>query len=140
MDDFPKINRNQEIPAQPRHKRTVLLVILLVSILVIAVSTAGYFYFKTRKLETTTASQADSKKLLEKVSELIILPKDEQPTIATVTDIEKLKDQAFFANAEVGDRVIIYTNAKKAILYRPSENKIVEVAPLNIGADQGVKP
>ena len=112
----------------------MLLIIFLALILVVAVSAAGYFYFKARKLETATSSQDDLKNLLDQVSKLIILPQDEQPTIATVTDIEQLKGQAFFANAQIGDKVIIYTTAKKAILFRPSENKIVEVAPLNLEA------
>lgn len=75
----------------------------------------------------------DNQKLIEAMGQLMVLPTDETPTIATVTDLEKLKDQPFFTNAQVGDKVLIYTNAKKAILYRPSENKVIELAPLNIG-------
>lgn len=48
-------------------------------------------------------------------------------------DPEKLRDQPFFANAQRGDKVLIYANAKKAILYNPPSNKIIEVAPVNIG-------
>ena len=110
----------------------MFLATLLCLILIVAVFTAGYFYLKVKKLETATYNQDTSKNLLDQVSKLIILPLDEEPTVATVTDIEKLKDQAFFANAQVGDKVIIYSTAKKAILFRPSENKIVEVAPLNL--------
>ena len=50
--------------------------------------------------------------------------------------LEKLGDQAFFSKAQKDDRVVIYAQAKKAILYRPSTKKIVEVAPLNIGENQ----
>lgn len=70
--------------------------------------------------------------LVTTVGKLISLPSDETPTVATVTDIEKIKDQVFFKNAKVGDKVLIYTNAKKAILYRPSENRIIEVGAVNI--------
>jgi hypothetical protein len=68
------------------------------------------------------------------VGKLIVLPTDEQPTLATVVDPSKLKNQPFFAQAQKGDQVLIYTNARKAILYSPTANKIVEVAPLIIGA------
>ncbi len=61
-----------------------------------------------------------------------MLPQDEQPTIATVTDLAKLQGQPFFANAQVGDKVLIYSRAGKVILYRPGENKIIELAPINI--------
>ena len=42
-----------------------------------------------------------------------------------------LKNQAFFANAQKGDIVLIYANAKKAILYDPVGNKIVDTAPIS---------
>jgi len=74
--------------------------------------------------------------LLNKVGQLIVLPDNEQPTVATVTDLAALKDQPFFEKAEVGDKVLIYTKGKRAILYRERQNKIVEVAPVNIGNTQ----
>lgn len=70
--------------------------------------------------------------LVARVGELIVLPEDEEPTIATVTDPEKLRDQVFFANAKEGDVVLIYTGAQKAYLYDPKIHKLVEVAPLTI--------
>lgn len=83
--------------------------------------------------DPTARVREENKTLLEKVGQLIVLPSDEQPTIATVEDTTKLQDQPFFAKAQIGDKVIIYNKAKKAILYRPEENKIIELAPLNIG-------
>jgi hypothetical protein len=72
-----------------------------------------------------------NKELVDQVGKLIILPQDEQPTIATVSDLSKLQGQAFFSKAELGDKVLIYQLAKKAILFRPTDNKIIELAPLN---------
>jgi hypothetical protein len=43
-------------------------------------------------------------------------------------------------DAKKGDKVLIYTNAKKAILYDPELNKIVNVAPLNIGDQKVTAP
>lgn len=70
--------------------------------------------------------------LVARVGELIVLPEGEEPTIATVTDPEKLRDQAFFANAKTGDVVLIYTQAQKAYLYDPVAHKLIEVAPLSV--------
>lgn len=75
---------------------------------------------------------AESKKIVEAVGKLVILPKGEEPTVATVTDPAKLADQPFFDNSQTGDKVLIYTTSQRAILYRPSENKVIEIAPLNI--------
>ncbi len=74
----------------------------------------------------------DIRALLERVGQLIVLPTDEEPTVATVTDPDVLKGEAFFVNANKGDKVIIYVKAKRAILYDPVQHKIVEVAPFNM--------
>lgn len=83
------------------------------------------------------AAKSDMARIVELVKNLIELPSDEQPTIATVIDASKLKDQQFFAHSENGDKLLIYTQARKAILYRPSTNKVVDVAPVNIGPAEG---
>lgn len=75
--------------------------------------------------------------IVGEVGKLMVLPEGETPTIATVTDPEKLSGQAFFATASAGDKVLLYTNAKKAILYSPSQGKILEVAPINLGEATG---
>lgn len=67
----------------------------------------------------------------QKVSKLIEVPTDERPTIISVSDKGKLTSQLFFLNAENGDKVLIFPKSGKAILYRPSENKIVEVGVVN---------
>lgn len=78
------------------------------------------------------AIQAEVDATVLKVGKLITLPSDEKPTVATVTDASKVKDQQFFRNAENGDIVLIYTKAQKAILFRPEKNIIVEVGAVNI--------
>jgi hypothetical protein len=110
-------------------------------LVVVAFSSTYYFYSKlqgTEKLLSNTelATQKEVVQLVEKVGRLMELPTGEAPTIATVSDKEKLADQAFFQNAQNGDKVLIFTGVKKAILYRPSTDKIIEVAPINIGGEQ----
>lgn len=77
-------------------------------------------------------SQADISNLIKEVGKIIVLPDGETPTVATVTDLEKVKNQDFFARAQNGDKILIYPKAKKAFLYRPSEKKIIEVGMVNI--------
>lgn len=109
---------------------TILVVLTLAS-----AGAAYYFYTEATALKNDPdkVTREETESLVAKVGKLIVLPDGETPTIATVADPEKLKDQAFFARSKKGDKVLLYANAKKAILYDEENNKIVEVAPINIG-------
>ena len=104
--------------------------LIMVVLVIILALTSAYFY-KQSKSDPNAASQAEIKSLVQKVGRLAILPTDETPTVATVSDPDALKSQAFFVDAKKGDKVLIYSNAKKAILYDPVADKIVNIAPLN---------
>jgi len=120
----------------------IFLIINLVIILVVAViTTAVYFYVKYQtnqsKINTPkTATAEETQDLITEVGKLVQVPGNETPTIATVFDKEKLKDQPFFALAANGDKVLIYREFKKAILYRPSTKKIIDIAPVNLAEGQ----
>lgn len=79
----------------------------------------------------SAASAKTTDQLIEEISQLITLPTGEKPTVATVADPEKLKSQPFFAQTVVGDKVLIYPKAHEAILYRPSEHKLIAVGPFS---------
>lgn len=113
--------------------KTILAFFIILAIA--ALGAAGYFYREASALKANPqeSAQKETKELVARVGKIILLPEGETPTIATVFEPEKLKDQLFFVHAKKGDKVLIYTNAKKAILYNPETNKIVEVAPVNIG-------
>lgn len=121
----------QNIADNLKRRVSVLLGFLL---LLVGVAAGNYYYqYQLVKNDPQKVVQEESQALVAAVSKLIVLPEGEQPTIATVSDPEALKGQAFFAKAKKGDKVLIYTNARKAILYDPVAQKIVEVAPLTIG-------
>ncbi len=68
--------------------------------------------------------------IVAKAGKHIELP-DETPTVATVKDVTTLAaKQNFFDNAHDGDYLIIYAQAKKALIYRESEDKLINVGPL----------
>src|SRR3989344_1037937 len=117
---------------------------LVISALVIAaLGTSYYFYTRYQATQAElaelrsnpqAATAQELKQLVETVGKLVELPTGEDPTVATITDKAKLADQPFFSRAENGDKVLVFANAKKAILYRPSSNKILDIAPVNTGA------
>lgn len=115
-------------------KKSILGFIIII-IIVGSLGISAYFYKQYEKIKKNPniVAQEEVKSLATKVGQLMVLPTDEAPNIATVVDKEKLKDQPFFKNTLNGDKILIYTKAKKAILYRPSSHKIIEFAPLAIG-------
>ncbi len=80
--------------------------------------------------DPNTKAKNEVRELMEQVGKLIVLPENEEPTVATVTDLAPLKGQEFFAKAQIGDKVLLFTQSGNAILYRPSEEKIIEKAPI----------
>lgn len=112
---------------------------VFILIIVAALGAGGYFFYGYQKAQgeiaklkdPQAAAKEEGKRLVELIGKFVELPQEE-PTIATITDKEKVNDQVFFAKAENGDKALIFTQAKKAILYRPSTNKIIEVATINI--------
>ncbi len=87
------------------------------------------------RTDPAAAGQAEVTRIVEEVSALYALPENEEPSVATVRDKELLKDQPFFEKAENDDVTLIYTNAKLALLYRPSTKQIVNVSTVAIDTE-----
>lgn len=126
-----------------KNKKIRRLTIGLVLLLIIIIGAGIFGALQYKDLKQTNdklsnpqeAAKFDNDRVKSQVSSLITVPSDEEPVIATVSDAEKLKKESptFFANAQNGDRLLLYQKAKKGILYRPSEKKIVEVSTLTVG-------
>jgi len=126
----------ENVPEKTKFEKLNKFIIILVVLILGGTSCYFYYQFIKIKQDPQKVAREETKNLLAQISQIIVLPEGEEPTVATVNDPEKLKDQPFFAKAKKGDKVLIYTNAKKAILYDPLNKKIVEVAPINIGGSQ----
>lgn len=124
---------------KPKSMPFLNILMPLLVLLVVGLGILSYYFYsqlQSFKKNPQQLAQQEVQSLINQVGKLVVLPEGETPTVATVADPERLKDQPFFANAKVGDRVLIYTNARKAILYDPVNNKIIEIAPVNIGNQQ----
>jgi hypothetical protein len=109
-------------------KKSIPIWFVLPILLLLAV--VGYLFWQNQQLKQGQTT-ADVGAVVEKVGKLIELPQGETPTVANVTDVQKLRNQPFFARAQNGDQVLIYSKAGKAILYRPFTNKVIEIAPIS---------
>jgi len=120
------------------NKSKIFLIIAGILVVLLA-GAAIYFFIKYQgiKKNPNQVAQAEVNRIVKLVGQLISLPNDESPTLATIKDKDQLKDQPFFANAQNGDVILIYTKAKKAIVYREKGNKIINVGPISIDQKNG---
>lgn len=129
-----------------RHIRPALRPLLIGILVVGLLATTAFFAWQWYQLRQQisgrpgdAADRAQVEAMVREVGTLIALPTDETPTMASVSDVSKLSSQPFFSRAQNGDVVLLYTQAKKAYLYRPKEKILIDVAPLLVG-EQGVSP
>lgn len=97
---------------------------------------AGFFFWKWQTTKSGSSAEASSQRIIQKVGALYALPNDEQPTVALVQDKEKLKDQSFFDKAQNGDYLLMFTEAKIALIYREKDNKLINVGPISINSEE----
>jgi hypothetical protein len=137
-DDSKDSTSSKSKKSKKRSGKAIIGVLILV-ILLLGAGLAFYYqkYQKVKK-NPDIVTKEETQAIVEKVGKLIDLPKDETPTLATILDKEKLKDQAFFNNAKNGDKILIYTKAQKAIIYREADNKIINVGPVTLNQSNQV--
>ena len=126
------------------NKRNVKFIVMFVAIILLVAAGSSLLTVNVAKrnpepfglLKGPSIVQKEEKELIELIGTHIDLPEEETPTLATVSDKSKLEGQEFFRNSQDGDKLLIYTETGKVILYRPSEDRVVEVGTVNIN-DQG---
>jgi len=76
-----------------------------------------------------------AQQVLESVRKLIDIPTDPEPTVATIVDVDALREASpFYNKAENGDHLII--TETRAILYDPDRGIILDVVPVKINKEQ----
>ena len=125
------LKNDQENSTTENSGRKIALILFLA--LFLASSTlSAYFYKKYDSIKNSNKLGLDeTNSTVAAVSKLIVLPNNENPALSTVADLSNLPENPIFAKAKNGDKILVYAQSKKAILYDPIQNKIVDVAPLN---------
>jgi hypothetical protein len=134
MMDFKRlkteIGRSTDQQNGPNSK---LVMIVAGAVVLLSLGVAGYFvmqYQKVIKTNPEIAAQDTKQRVVNAVGKLYNVPREE-PTMARVSDVTKLRDsQEFFKNAQNGDYMLIYVKAKLAVLYREGANRIVNAGPV----------
>lgn len=83
------------------------------------------------KKSTQRSGEEVAKEVLSKVRNHMEVSESPAPTVATIVDVEKLKQtNEFYKKAKNGDHLIITQN--RAILYAPDRDRIVDVVPVRV--------
>ena len=112
-----------------RIKYLLILAVLVVGIILAVVGSS--FHFRIDKDAATY--------VIKQVERHMMVPANEEPTVLTITDRSKVKSE-FLKASETGDKVLIYERNQRAIIYRPSTDKIVDIVPVNVGDASQEKP
>ena len=118
------------------------LLTFLTIIVMLALAGTGYMYYQyqkttseLKKIKTQTGSSSakddEVKKIVAEIAKLIRLPENDTPSIATITDVSKLKEQPPFKDAKNGDILLVFNSSGKVVLYDPKDKKIVNVTTLS---------
>jgi hypothetical protein len=129
---------NEGSNSSSRRAKKKILIISCILVFAAVVSTAGYFgwQFFSLKKNPNKANQEAVARVTGEVGKIYELPTNEKPTVAQIQDKSKLAGQTFFDKSRNGDYVIIYQNAKLALLYRESNKKLINVGPINLNNQQ----
>lgn len=138
------MKRNFNTTKPHKNTKSSLRYLIFIIVLITSISIGGYVILhqtgliKTFQLamqiqnqQQTSPLQPQDEAILEKLNKIINLPKNITPTMAIITDADKLKQEqpAFFADSKNGNRLIIYPD--RAIIYDYTENKIINIGPVN---------
>jgi hypothetical protein len=122
----PSVTAAQASSATTRQKpRRLSRMAIPAAILFLAVAGISLWFFVLRSPDVAGENQ----QLLKEVSKLAVVPKDEVPSVTTVVDTTKV-NQEFLRIAKKGDKVLLYFQEGRAIVYRPSTHQIVNMGPL----------
>lgn len=86
--------------------------------------------------QSTQQSGEDvAQRVLEQIRKHIDIPTDPQPTVATIIDVDRLREtNEFYNQAKNGDHLII--TERRAILYDADRDLVLDVVPVRISNDQ----
>lgn len=107
----------------------------IVILVVVAAVAGGGWYFFSRGQERFVIKPGEKltdeqvAELIGRVGRFLVLPDQEQPSVATISDARALAEsQVFYKDAKDGDILIVYST--KAIIYDAAADKLVNVGPI----------
>lgn len=99
-------------------------------LLVVAI---GYLNFHIFIMKNSNTQNSEIDEMIKKeVAAIIGISEEDKPYLATVSDPDALREQPFFAEVSREDKVLIYPNLQKVILYNPRTKKIINTSSIRV--------
>jgi hypothetical protein len=120
--------------AKKNVKKIVLLVLNVLVIVGLSASTVLFYLKYQDAKEAALTGDQKLAKYEKEISKTYTLPTDEKAQLYDVNNADQLKkdetNKDFFKDIQNGDVLLIYTNNKLGIIYRPTTKKIIKTGPL----------
>lgn len=115
---------------------------LISGLLIVSLAAFGWSFWSYQNVKKDLAilkdpqlaselSQKETSELIGKLSKLMVVPADRDPVVAVINDVEMLAaTQDFYVPAHNGDKLIMFQDSRKAVIYDEDDNRIVNVGPI----------
>lgn len=110
-----------------KDKVTWLVAIIVVVVIAFGLVMGGLY--KNQMASKQKKRAAGEKAVVDKIAKLLRLP-NETPIFMTVYNEKDFQNNDLFRVVKTGDKILVFLNAKQAIIYRPSTNQVIEVLPV----------
>lgn len=139
LDIKDKVDPKSEITANSSTSTTQGLI---TGLLVVSLVAFGWSFYNYQSIKKEVAilkdpqlaselSQKETAELIAKLSKLMVVPADKDPVVAVINDVEMLAaTQDFYVPAHNGDKLIMFQDSRKAVIYDEDDNRIVNVGPI----------
>lgn len=110
-------------------KKKIFWITLAVLALVVMYGLIMGMIYKNQMASKKKAQQKEEQQIVDKIGKLLRLP-NETPIFTKVYNEKDFANNNLFRTVKKGDMILLFINAKQAIIYRPSTNQVIEVLPV----------
>lgn len=119
-----------------RYRKTIIILgilnlISVIFVLLIFRSSTNVPAKLAKAVPTKSLRIKPNQAVLAELEKRLVLPQG-KALIFNLSDLTGLTDQPFFAKARPTDKLILFQHEKKAVIYNPISQKIVNIGPLLI--------
>lgn len=119
-------NENETHSAKPRKRLKRTLVRLVLTLVLLGAIAASVILFLKYREAVDKNPENIERRTVEQVTKIVEVP-TEKPSVLTVLSANKLTNKELAARAADGDRLLVYAENKRIVIFRPSTGKIVDM-------------